>query len=155
MSMPSPPSLLKLLTLATRAVESELNDELHARLSGELRPAHYAVFRYLDPAGSRVGELAEAARMTQQSMGELVGQLEQAGLVRRQVDPRDRRARLVVCTEAGRSALGLAGERIARIEARIRADIGEVGVAELRRLLARVAAVPGDRPGSAAVAPGE
>ncbi|GGL03910.1 MarR family winged helix-turn-helix transcriptional regulator [Nocardia jinanensis] len=152
--MSTPPlSLLKLLTLATRAVESELNDELRARLPGELRPAHYAVFRYLEPSGSRVGELAEAARMTQQSMGELVSQLEQAGLVRRQVDPRDRRARLVVCTEAGRSALGLAGERITRIEDRIRADVGEAGVRELRRLLVRVTAVLGGQPEPAAASP--
>ncbi|MET8797510.1 MarR family transcriptional regulator [Nocardia sp. NPDC004568] len=139
--MSTTPSLLKLLTVATRAVETELNDELRTRLAAELTPAHYAVFRYLEPAGSRVGELAAAAGMTQQSMGELVGQLERAGLVRRQVDPGDRRARRVVCTEAGLAALDLAGGRIARIEERIRADVGEAGVVELRRLLGRVAAV--------------
>ncbi|MFI9534582.1 MarR family winged helix-turn-helix transcriptional regulator [Nocardia fusca] len=139
--MSTTPSLLKLLTLATRAVEAELNDALRTRLAAELRPAHYAVFRYLDPEGSRVGELAEAAGMTQQSMGELLGRLERAGLVRRQVDPRDRRARQVVCTEAGLAALQLAGERIARIEDRVRADVGEAGTVELRRLLTRVAAV--------------
>ncbi|WP_063062509.1 MarR family winged helix-turn-helix transcriptional regulator [Nocardia sienata] len=139
--MSTTPSLLKLLTLAARAVEAELNDELRTRLAAPLRPAHYAVFRYLDPAGSRVGELAAAAGMTQQSMGELVGELERAGLVRRQVDPQDRRARRVVCTEPGLAALELAGERIARIEDRIRADVGEGGAAELRRLLIRVAAV--------------
>ncbi|MGA6207674.1 MarR family winged helix-turn-helix transcriptional regulator [Nocardia testacea] len=139
--MSTTPSLLKLLTLATRAVEAELNDELRPRLGAELGPAHYAVFRYLDPAGSRVGELAAAAGMTQQSMGELVGRLERAGLVRRQVDPGDRRARRVVCTAAGSAALELAGERIGRIEERIRADVGADGVGELRRLLARVTAV--------------
>lgn len=141
MSTHPQPSLLKLLTLATKAVEAELNDDLRVRLPGELRPAHYAVFRYLDPAGSRVGELAEAAGMTQQSMGELVGQLERAGLVYRRVDPLDGRARQVVCTEAGRAALGLAGERIRRIEDRIRADVGAAGAVELRRLLTRVVAV--------------
>ncbi|WP_433492267.1 MarR family winged helix-turn-helix transcriptional regulator [Nocardia grenadensis] len=139
--MSTTPSLLKLLTLAARAVETELNAELRPRLAAELRPAHYAVFRYLDPAGSRVGELAEAAGMTQQSMGELVGQLELAGLVRREIDPQDRRARRVVCTGTGLAALEMAGERIARIEDRIRADVGEDGALELRRLLARVAAV--------------
>ncbi|MFI5716693.1 MarR family winged helix-turn-helix transcriptional regulator [Nocardia sp. NPDC051750] len=142
MSTPEPASLLKLLSRATRAVEDELNAELRARLAApDLRPAHYAVFRYLDPAGSRVGELAQAAGMTQQSMGELIGQLEQAGLVRRQVDPADRRARQVVCTDAGHVALRLAGERIAGIERRVRADVGDLGMDELRRLLARVAAI--------------
>lgn len=143
MSTPERPSLLKLLTLATAAVENELNADLRARLSGDLRPAHYAVFRYLDPAGSRVGELAQAAGMTQQSMGELVGQLESAGLVRRQVDPADRRARQVVCTPAGQAALALAGERIAGIEQRITREIGEAGMGELSNLLTRVVDVLG------------
>lgn len=136
-------SLLKLLTLAVRAVEDELNADLRARLSGDLRPAHYAVFRYLDPAGSRVGELAQAAGMTQQSMGELVGQLESAGLVRRQVDPADRRARQVVCTPAGRAALTLAEERITGIENRIAGAVGEAGMGELLNLLTRVVDVLG------------
>lgn len=141
MSTLGAPSLLKLLVSATRAVETELNRELRARLGEELRPAHYAVFRYLDPAGSRVGELAAAAGMTQQSMGELVGGLERAGLVRRRVDPADRRARQVVCTEAGAAALRLAGERLARIEERVMAEVGEESMGELRRLLGRVTAV--------------
>ncbi|WP_459545319.1 MarR family winged helix-turn-helix transcriptional regulator [Nocardia sp. X0981] len=139
MSTSSAPSLLKLLTVAARAVETELNRELRPRLDEELRPAHYAVFRYLDPAGSRVGELAAAAGMTQQSMGELVGGLERAGLVRRRVDPADRRARQVVCTEAGAAALRLASERLTRIEERVVAEVGEGGMEDLRRLLDRVA----------------
>ncbi|MFD4406494.1 MarR family winged helix-turn-helix transcriptional regulator [Nocardia sp. NPDC058499] len=153
MSTPERPSLLKLLTLATAAVENELNADLRARLSGDLRPAHYAVFRYLDPAGSRVGELAQAAGMTQQSMGELVGQLESAGLVRRQVDPADRRARQVVCTPAGRAALALAGERIAGIEQRITREVGEGGMGELLKLLTRVVDVLGTTRDASAGAP--
>ncbi|NKY58690.1 MarR family winged helix-turn-helix transcriptional regulator [Nocardia flavorosea] len=138
MSTPESPSLLKLLTLASAAVEGELNADLRARLSADVRPAHYAVFRYLDPAGSRVGELAQAAGMTQQSMGELVAQLESVGLVRRQVDPADRRARQVVCTPAGRAALALAGERIAGIEQRITRAVGETGMRDLLNLLTQV-----------------
>ncbi|WP_280425532.1 MarR family winged helix-turn-helix transcriptional regulator [Nocardia carnea] len=143
MSTPGRPSLLKLLTLAARAVEDELNAGLRAELAAELRPAHYAVFRYLDPAGSRVGELAQAAGMTQQAMGELIGQLEQTGLVRREVDPADRRARQVVCTPAGQDALVLAGKRIAGIEQRVAHEVGEAGMDELRSLLARVVEVLG------------
>lgn len=138
MSTPEGSSLLKLLVRAARAFEDELNRELRARLGDELRPAHYAVFRHLDPAGSRVGALAEAAGMTQQSMGELIGQLERVGLVRRQVDPADRRARLVVCTDAGAAALRIAGAQIVRIEGVLRDDMGAEGFDELRNRLARV-----------------
>ncbi len=132
------PSLLQLLIRAARAFEDELNRELRARLGDELRPAHYAVFRYLDPAGSRVGALAEAAGMTQQSMGELIGQLERAGLVRRRVDPTDRRARLVECTEAGIVALRIAGARIARIEEVLRVGMGVEEFDEMRHHLGLV-----------------
>ncbi|MGW0182200.1 MarR family winged helix-turn-helix transcriptional regulator [Nocardia sp. NPDC003345] len=147
--MSTTPSLLKLLVLATRAVEDELNAELRARLPGDLRPAHYAVFRYLDPEGSRVGDLADAAGMTQQSMGELVGRLESAGLVRREVDPGDRRARRVVCTREGVAVLGLAGDRLAAIEERIRTDVGPAELRRLRELLVRVAGSAGGPEGAA------
>lgn len=140
--MVSPPagehdSLLKQLTLLTRAMEGELNRALRAALDDSLRPAHYAVFRYLDPAGSRIGDLAEAAGMTQQSMGELVTHLENRGYVERRVDPADRRARLVGVTKSGRAALTTAARRLATIEHRLGEHLGAGGLADLRRLLVR------------------
>lgn len=131
-------SLLKLLSQATTAYESVLNRELRARLAGQLRPAHYPVFRHLDPAGSRITALAESAGMTQQSMGELVIHLERCGLVERQVDPVDRRARLVVLTEEGKVALRVAAQRIQSIEQMIAKSLGVGGLAVLRRALVRM-----------------
>lgn len=140
-------SLLKLLTEVTRRFEAELNRSLRAELDAELRPAHYAVFRYLEPGGSRVSVLADAAGMTQQSMGELVTHLQRRGLVERRADPADRRARLVVATEAGRAAVAVAAGRIAEIEQRLRADLGADALELLRRTLAgarsSLAAAPG------------
>ncbi|WP_433560710.1 MarR family winged helix-turn-helix transcriptional regulator [Nocardia sp. CA-151230] len=153
--LPSPPngdehdSLLKLLTLLTRSVERELNQQLRAVLHDSLRPAHYSVFRYLDPAGSRVGDLAEAAGMTQQSMGELIAHLERFGYVERRVDPSDRRARLVVATDTGRSALATAAEQIADIEDRLGAQLGTGGLLQLRSLLARAHMVLTPEPANA------
>ncbi|MEU7216260.1 MarR family winged helix-turn-helix transcriptional regulator [Nocardia iowensis] len=131
-------TLLKLLSRATAAYERTLNRELRARLDDQLRPAHYAVFRHLDPAGSRISALAETAGMTQQSMGELVAHLERCGLVERQVDPVDRRARLVVLTDRGRAALDVAAQRIRSIEQMIADALGERGLGDLRRALALV-----------------
>ncbi|MGK8508487.1 MarR family winged helix-turn-helix transcriptional regulator [Nocardia asiatica] len=139
------PTLLKLLSQATAAYERALNDELRARLDEQLRPAHYAVFRYLDPHGSRITELAEAAGMTQQSMGELVTHLERRGLVVRQVDPADRRARTVLLTEAGRAALEVAAERIRDIERTVQHAVGQRTLAELRATLGQVGAALTER----------
>jgi DNA-binding MarR family transcriptional regulator len=95
-------SLLRLLVECSRGLEVRLRVGLREAGYGDVRPAHYAVFRYLAPEGSRVTELAEAAGMTQQSMGEFVAHLERLGFVERRPDPRDGRARIVVPTEAGR-----------------------------------------------------
>ncbi|QLY34450.1 winged helix-turn-helix transcriptional regulator [Nocardia huaxiensis] len=126
-----------MLVQTTRAVELDLNERLRAELDSSLRPAHYAVFRHLDPAGSRITALAEAAGMTQQSMGELVTHLEGCGYVERQVDPADKRARLVMLTERGREALVVAAAGVADIERRLSRALGREGLTALRSLLAR------------------
>lgn len=133
---PAPETLLKLLVLTTRAYEQELNSELSVE-HPDLRPAHYAVFRYIDPAGSRITALAEAAGMTQQSMGELVTHLERHGYVERQIDSADRRARLVVLTETGRNTLTAGVARIREIEQLLSRSLGADSLEDLRGLLAR------------------
>ncbi|MBP2187693.1 MarR family winged helix-turn-helix transcriptional regulator [Nocardia goodfellowii] len=137
MSIDPSATLLKLLVQTTRAFEQELNSRLRAESHGDLRPAHYAVFRYLDPAGSRVTTLAEAAGMTQQSMGELITHLERCGYVERRVDPADRRGRLVVLTESGHAVLRVAAGHIRSIEEQLRRALGAEGLVDLRELLAR------------------
>ncbi|MBF6189336.1 MULTISPECIES: MarR family winged helix-turn-helix transcriptional regulator [Nocardia] len=144
MSTETATTLLKLLVHATRSYEHTLEQALRPALDERLRPAHFAVFRYLDPEGSRITALAEAAGMTQQSMGELVTHLEACGYVERRVDPADRRARLVVATPAGRSALRRARREIEAIERALAARLGESTVAGLRAALAGVADVLGE-----------
>jgi DNA-binding MarR family transcriptional regulator len=85
----------------------------------------------LEEGGSRVTELADAAGMTKQSMGELVDYLEGRGYVRRHPDPRDGRARIVSPTEAGRRGIEAAVGCLAEIEADLAERMGED---ELKRL---------------------
>ncbi|UGT54591.1 MarR family winged helix-turn-helix transcriptional regulator [Nocardia asteroides] len=131
-------TLLKLLVQATDSYERALDERLRASLGDDLRPAHYTVFRHLEPTGSRVTALAEAAGMTQQSMGELVTHLERRGYVERRPDPADRRARLVVATAAGAEALAVAGAHIRRIEEALSGELGGPTVDEMRAALARI-----------------
>ena len=131
-------SLLRLMVEGSRALEELLHEGLREAGYGDVRPAHYAVFRYLGPEGSRVTELAEAAGMTKQSMGELVDYLEQRSYVQRRADPRDRRAKMVVPTKKGRRGIEAAAELIAEIEAELAGRVGNERLEELAGSLAEL-----------------
>jgi DNA-binding MarR family transcriptional regulator len=109
-------SLPRLLGESFRSLERHLYEGMAAAGYADVRPAHYAVFRFLKSEGSRVTELAEEARMTKQSMGELVVYLEQRGYVERRPDPHDGRAKIVVLTEAGWRWAEAGVERVGEIE---------------------------------------
>ena len=92
-----------------------MTDALMVRLAAlghpEVRAAHGAVFEFLDDAGTRVSVLADRARMTKQSMTELVAHLERHGYVERVPDPADGRAKLVRATARGREVYAMPGTR--------------------------------------------
>src|SRR5687768_1131805 len=89
-----PPTLL--VSVLTRLVEDAVARALSAAGFDDLTRAHGIVFEVLDPEGSRSSDMAARARMTKQSMGELVAHLERLGYLLRTPDPFDRRAKLVV-----------------------------------------------------------
>ena len=64
--------------------------------------AHIHITRHLSLQGDRITDLAERAGMSKQSMTDLVDQCEAWGLVAREADPHDRRAKKVVYTDTGR-----------------------------------------------------
>ena len=105
-----------------------LNDLVVARLAERghhaVRPAHGAVFQYLDETGTTVSTLAARAQMTKQAMAELVRHLEQHGYVARVPDPADRRAKLVRPTADGRQVVAIAQELVPEVEQRIAAVLG-------------------------------
>lgn len=140
-------SLLRLMVEGSRALEGTLHEGLREAGYGDVRPAHYAVFRYLGLEGSRVTELAEAAGMTKQSMGELVDHLERCGYVERRTDPRDGRAKIVVPTEKGRKGIEAAAERIAEIEAELAGRMGNERLEALAGSLAELTAILGEPEG--------
>jgi DNA-binding MarR family transcriptional regulator len=103
--------------------------DLFARLSVEpglagIRPSHLHVFANLVGGGRRLTELADAASMTLPSMQELVDDLQRRGIVARQPDPRDGRAKLIALTEKGLDTLAPAGAIIEQLESEYADRIG-------------------------------
>jgi DNA-binding MarR family transcriptional regulator len=121
-----------------------LNDLAIARLAERghpaIRPAHAAVFQYLDDSGTTVSMLAERAQMTKQAMAELVQRLETLGYVVRIADPSDRRAKLVTPTESGAEVITIAQEFAAELEHRLADVLGAPRFAALQRDLEAIAA---------------
>lgn len=105
------------------------DDEVPLALSNlaarsQVSAAHIHITRHLALQGSRLTDLAESAGMTKQAMGALVDQCEAWGLVRREPDPRDARARMVVFTETGHAWLDAFRRSVAQAESEFRASVG-------------------------------
>jgi len=91
----------------------------------QVSAAHIHITRHLAVEGSRLTELAESAGMTKQAMGDLVDQCEAWGLVSRERDPIDARARRVKFTEAGLAWLQAFRDAVKQAEAEFRTEVGE------------------------------
>jgi DNA-binding MarR family transcriptional regulator len=90
----------------------------------QVSAAHIHITRHLSLKGSRLTELAERAGMSKQAMGDLVDQCEAWGLVAREADPHDSRARLVRFTPAGLAWLKAFEQAVRQAEAEFRAEVG-------------------------------
>ena len=86
------PRLIGLLNYALRDISGELHDRLAAAGYPDIRLPHGTVFGCIRSEGSRLTELAAAARITKQAMGEATSDLERLGYLERVPDPTDRRA---------------------------------------------------------------
>ena len=86
--------------------------------------AHIHITRHLAVNGSRLTELASSAGMSKQAMGDLVTQCEAWGLVTREPDLLDRRARQVVFTASGLLWLQAFERAVAQAESEFKQAVG-------------------------------
>jgi DNA-binding MarR family transcriptional regulator len=91
---------------------------------GQVSAAHIHITRHLSLNGSRLVDLAEQAGMSKQAMGKLVDQCEAWGLVTRDANPLDGRAKLVCFTRDGLAWLQAFERAVLQAEAEMREHIG-------------------------------
>lgn len=100
-------STLQVLFKVARLLNESALERSHQRApaSVRVRTAHTALFPHLDLAGTRITTLSDRLGISRQAVGQLVDDLEQMRVVRRDPDPEDGRAKLVRFTAKGRRGL--------------------------------------------------
>jgi MarR family transcriptional regulator, organic hydroperoxide resistance regulator len=131
-----------LLAKASQRWNELLYERFLARGFGEVRPAYGSILLPLfEEDGLRMGQLAERARLSKQTMTTMVRLLERAGLVVRERDDRDGRAFRIHLTDRAREFQPVAGEVVAQLEALVAKALTQQESAALERALKGVIAL--------------
>jgi DNA-binding MarR family transcriptional regulator len=133
--------LIGLVNRANRELQTDMVRHAHRRGWTEAKYAHNWVFGFLGWEGARASDLAAKAGITRQSMGEVIRDLVDLGIVEMTPDPSDRRAKLVNYTERGREETMQGYDHIVAFEERMLAALGEEAYEHLRLGLEKVCEV--------------
>ena len=134
--MPQKLQLGQTLMLALDDFQRRLDADLHSRGVKGIRARHRAVFMHLNRHGaSRSVELAEAAGIRPQSMMKIVHELEQLGLVSRQPDPADSRAKLIEFTRAGQAFIEELSRSTATVWGQYASIVGNNNLVQCMKIL--------------------
>jgi DNA-binding MarR family transcriptional regulator len=127
-----------LLLRIYQGFERHLIGALRERGHPGFRAKYSGVLVNIDATGTRLSTLAERAGITKPSMVELVDELESKSYVRREPDPDDQRAKLIVPTELGMNAISLVRGAIDDLEQRFREVLGAQRYDAVRSALAEL-----------------
>lgn len=117
-------NMRQLLLRAARIVNRHVVESLHARGYADLRSTHTTLLSNIDLAGSTVTVAADRAGITKQAMGRLATELEDAGYIRVEGDPKDARARVLQLTRTGEQLMLDSLEVMAELERRYARSVG-------------------------------
>ena len=130
----------RLLNMAVQRFEKRVLEVMAQAGCADFSLSQMSVTRNLDVGGTRATEIARRADITKQSVGELIGQLEQLGLVERIPDPDDKRARIVHFTPAGLAWLKAFELAVKQAEHEMREELGAAAFTPLKQGLTRYGA---------------
>ena len=131
-TFPSRPPLIALVERLNREMQADMVREAHARGYTQVKQAHNAVFGFLGAGGARASEMAMRAGITRQSMGEIIRDLVDLGILQMEPDPSDRRAKLVTYTAKGLELTEGGFQHILDQEKRFAAELGAEEYEQMR-----------------------
>ncbi len=112
--------------------------EARRRMAARVSLGEVALLASVGERGRSQRQLGERLRKDPADMVRLIDAAEEAGLVRRELDPHDRRRRVVKLTPDGASALTAAMATAREVEAELLAPLDEAERRTLHDLLARL-----------------
>jgi DNA-binding MarR family transcriptional regulator len=130
--------LIALVDRANRALQKDMVRAAHRAGHPEVKPAHNAVFATLQESGNRATDMATRAGITRQSMGEVVRDMVDLGILEMRPDPDDRRAKLVAYSEQGLEFARDGYQHIIDLEKRFAEEFGEEEYDVARDVLERL-----------------
>jgi DNA-binding MarR family transcriptional regulator len=116
--------MIALVHDADRAFQAHMVRAAHAAGRPDIKPAHNHLFGILGFEGDRAATLATRAGITRQSMGEVIRELVDLGMLEMAPDPEDRRAKIVRYTAEGRRFANGGYRHLSELEARFEAEFG-------------------------------
>ncbi|WP_313807866.1 MarR family winged helix-turn-helix transcriptional regulator [Sphingobium sp.] len=131
----------RLIRLAFRQFEIAVLKHLRDLGFEDLRLTHVQMLPYIPVSGIRTSEIAAAANMTKQAVGQLANEMENAGYIRRTSDPSDGRAKLVTFTDKGLTLSATYPIMLARSEADLLKGLSLEEFHTFRKVIARMANV--------------
>lgn len=160
MSRPEVPSpdyvpLIALVHRLNKALQLDMVRAAHRLGFTGGKYSHNAVFATLDAEGSRAADMAAQMGITRQSMGEIIRELVQLGIVEMKPDPADRRAKLVTWTEHGLAIARAGYTHILDVEDVFARELGEEQFAAFRDALVRMARIIDQDPWATAPSEGD
>ena len=125
-----------LLAKAAQRWNELLAERLAAQGYGDVRPSYGSVLLPLyEEDGLRMSELAGRARLSKQTMTQLIARLERDGLVERRTDPSDGRAALIYLTARARRFEPVAAAVLADLDRLVKRRLTADRVAALKEAL--------------------
>ena len=138
------PTLLYLIKQLELAVRARLDEVLRP---AAITPLQYTALTVLERrSGLSTAELARNAFVTDQSAADMIGVLEERGLVLRVPDDGDRRRRVLRLTDVGRALLDQVRADVEEVERRMLAPLATGEAEKLRSYVAACRGALGSAP---------
>lgn len=138
--------LARLLDETFAAVEREVRRRMREHGGFDVEQVYLPVVRNVAVAGSQITEIADRAGLSKQTVGPLVRDLEERGILRVDPHPTDGRAKLVRYTDLGLEGLEAGLDAVRSVERTCAQALGAGGLDRLKLDLKTVieALVPSD-----------